>query len=59
MFNLEIITRILNFGRIIEILKNVQLILHLWKELLIRKKKKRKERKESTCLIKFYGSYLS
>lgn len=45
MFNLEIITRILNFGRIIEILKNVQLILHLWKELLIRKKKKKKRTK--------------
>lgn len=46
MFNLEIITRILNFGRIIEILKNVQLILHLWKELLIRKKKKEKNEKK-------------
>lgn len=45
MFNLEIITRILNFGRIIEILKNVQLILHLWKELYEKKKKKRTKRK--------------
>lgn len=47
MFNLEIITRILNF---------VWLSYNIKKELLIQKKeKKRKERKrESTCSIKFY-----
>lgn len=48
MFNLEIITRLLNF--VWKDYRNIK------KEFLIQKKKKtRKERKkESTCSIKFY-----
>lgn len=57
MFNLEIITRILNFvwkdyRNIKERVVNLTLM-----ERTIRKKKKK--RTKSTCLIKFYGSYLS